>query len=602
MMKTSTKFLYLTFIISVLVYFYNIIRFPLFNNDFDPWVHYASMVQMEHVNQLYLSAYNGFPGILIIAIYMSKAFNVDLFTIVQWMPLFSGVLSTVVAAIFIKHLINYRNFQTSKDRITEEMDNNVVIFGCLLNTTISLFSLISSGMFWGQMFTASLLPIIIIKLMEINSSDSNRTLLEYFLVTSALFFIHDLTSFLLITFLSFTQLYLLSRKKGSIKGTLIVFISVLLFLMRYETLSLNISIISSLTVGETNYFYWYFIALFAVFAILIGFKKIKEKITPRAKLPRQMTKLKKLYSTMLLMVIAGILLAVVFFAAILPFIYSTFTGLSSSWFLYYGSNLVLLAPISIAGVIVLGRLLNLSISKIVLYCWVLTIIIVLALLFTLYILKLGVGALTFGRLATFMYPVLSIFAAFACVPIMQQRRKIKPGARKRSGLIAKHARLIVQASMLGGFCILVPLSIVGFNPPPSATLTRYWNVPSEQDTTSWIMQHVQDGSGVNVDYHLLEMALYYEIADSKNISVESAYKYYFLNTTSARVMLAPGKNYLIVVDDVMLNDSLSFTGGNVEQGTMKPLGNALLVTYDHASFLNKIYCSDSQWLYQYYSA
>lgn len=44
----------------------------------------------------------------------------------------------------------------------------------------------------------------------------------------------------------------------------------------------------------------------------------------------------------------------------------------------------------------------------------------------------------------------------------------------------------------------------------------------------------------------------------------------------------------------------SYSGGNVEHGTTKPLGNALLVAYDNASYLNKIYCTDSQWLYQYY--
>lgn len=600
MMKTSAKFLYLTFVVSVLVYFYNIIRFPLFNNDFDPWEHYANMIQMTQANQLDLTAYYGFPGIYIIAIYVAKAFNADLFTIVQWMPLFSGVLSTVVAAIFIRYIINHRNTQAVKDRITEETANNVVILGCILNTTISLFSLVSSGMFWGQMFTASFLPIIIIKLMEVNSSDSNHTLLEYLLMISALFFIHDLTSFLLITFLSFTQLYLLASKKGSVKGTLVVFISVLLFMLRYEALSLNISIVSSLTYGNTNYFYWYFIFLFAAFALLLCFKMIKEKIALHVKMPSQLNVVKKLYSTRLVMSIAGIMMSIVFFAYILPFIYSTFAGLSPAWFLYYGSNLLLLAPLSIVGVVVFGKLFNRNYAKIVLYCWILTIIFVLVLLFALYLLNLGVSALTFGRLATFMYPVLSIFAAFSGFVIFKQQPSIARNARTKKKWISKHGKLVLRASVLASFCILVPFSIVGFNPPANATLTRYWNIPSEQDTTSWITQHAQEKSIVNVDYHLVEMASYYELVNGTNSTIQSEYMYYFLNDPANRAKLASRQNYLILVDDVMLYDSLSYSGGNVEHGTMKPLGNALLVNYDNASYLNKIYCTDSQWLYQYY--
>nr|MDO8118320.1 hypothetical protein [Candidatus Sigynarchaeota archaeon] len=59
----SQTFLWISIIVSFLVYFYNIIRFPIFNNDFDPWQHYTMIEQMMASNTIDFNVYLGFPGL-----------------------------------------------------------------------------------------------------------------------------------------------------------------------------------------------------------------------------------------------------------------------------------------------------------------------------------------------------------------------------------------------------------------------------------------------------------------------------------------------------------------------------------------------------------
>ncbi|MEX2684174.1 MAG: hypothetical protein Q6373_021570 [Candidatus Sigynarchaeota archaeon] len=442
-----------------------------------------------------------------------------------------------------------------------------------------------------------------IKFVEINQHNENKLILEFLLVSTTLFFVHHLTSFLLVVFLSFTQLYLLINNKATIKGTLVTFIAVLIFLLRYEVLSLNLSIVTALTWGKTNFFYLYFIALGVVFVGAVLLRKIKYLLVPRLPRVKKIGIIKRLTSNLVLMAFAGVLLAIAFLAYIYPYILSFFTGLSPSWFLYYGSNLILLAPLAIAGVVIFGRLFNRTTLKAVVYCWVFTIIFVLVLLFAMYFLHLGVGALEFGRLATFIYPMMSIFAAFSIILIFDKRTKATTARPPKYSPIKmiQHFKPVMRVVALAGFCILMPFAVIGFNPPPSATLTRYWNIPSEQTTAAWIADVARNRtSWLNVDYHLLEVSKYYASAEKKDLPLGSNAYLYFLGNPANQAKLQLYRNYLILIDDVMLDTSLSYSDANAEHGVLPPLGRGHLATYDALPFLNLVYCTGSQWLYQCY--
>ncbi|NMC04342.1 MAG: hypothetical protein GYA24_03980 [Candidatus Lokiarchaeota archaeon] len=601
-MRTRTMLLGTSLVVSFLVYMYNVIRFPLFNNDFDPWVHQAIMDGMMATNTLDLDAYLGFPGLHVLVIYIAKMLGLDMFLVVKWFPVFTGVMSSLVAIAFIQHVVEHQFDNDARATVSPLAGDRIVAFGSILNTTVSLFSIVSSGMFWGQMLTAVLLPLIMIKFVELNQRNDNRLIIEFLLLTTTLFLVHHLTSFLLVVFLSFTQLYLMLNTKISIKAPLVTFIAVLVFLLRYEALSLNIGIVSALTWGKTNFFYLYFLGLAIAFLGAFALRKAKPIIAnmlPRVHKPGIV---KKLGSNLVLMTIVGVILAIAFLAYIYPYILSFFTGLSPSWFLYYGSNLLLLAPLAIAGVIVFGRLLNKTAMKAVVYCWVMTIIFVLALLFGMYFLHLGVGALEFGRLSTFIYPALSIFAAFSVVLILEKRNAgIKKPVDSIFAKVSKRVKPVIRIAILASFCILMPVAVIGFNPPPSATLTRYWNVLSEQTSISWIVETARNNtSKLNVDYHLLEMADYNSFKENKQLYPVSDANLYFLNKPENQEKLDEMCNYLILFDDVILDTSLSYSDANAEHGVLPALGRNHLKTYDALPFLNLVYCTSSQWLYQCY--
>ncbi len=602
MARTRWMFLWIPLLISFLVYFYNIIRFPIFNNDFDPWFHFTSIEQMMASNELELNTYMGFPGLHVLVIYIAITFNVNPFLVLKWFPLFTGVLSSLVAVVFTQNIIKHHLPKGKDDPISDDVCGKVVAFGCILNNTVSVFSLVSSGMFWGQMLTAALVPVILIKFVEINQHNENRLILEFILATTTLFLIHHLTSFLIVVFLSFTQLYLLFNAKATIKGTLVTFIAVLIFLLRYEALSLNLSIVTALTWGKTNFFYLYFIMLVVVFAGAFILRKLKPLIAHRLPRAQKLVPLKRLGSNLVLMALAGVLLAIAFLAYIYPYILSFFKGLSPSWFLYYGSNLILLAPLAIVGVIMFGRVLNKTIMKTVVYSWVMTIVFVLILLFAMYFLHLGVGALEFGRLSTFIYPMLSIFAAFAILVLHEkQGRKQGNATLSKTKKVIQHIKPITRVVILAGFCILMPVAVIGITPPPSATLTRYWNIPSEQTTAEWLAGRAENNtSWINVDYHMLEMSLYYCSKEDKDLHPGSNYFLSLLDNPQNQAKLEPRRNYLILLDDVMLDTSLSYSDANAEHGVLPPLGRDHLAIYDTLPFLNLVYCTDSQWLYQCY--
>nr|MDO8109490.1 hypothetical protein [Candidatus Sigynarchaeota archaeon] len=166
--------------------------------------------------------------------------------------------------------------------------------------------------------------------------------------------------------------------------------------------------------------------------------------------------------------------------------------------------------------------------------------------------------------------------------------------------ILKKAKSITRVAVIASFCILTPFSIIGFNPPPSATLTQYWNTPSEQATIMWIAQGARNDTRVNVDYHLYEMMRCYESIEGRDLAVGSSYFLYFLQQPPSRSQLLPGHNYLVLIDDVMLSSSLSYSSATVEHGVLPPLGDGQLAIYDNLTILNRIYCTDSQWLYQCY--
>ncbi|MHA1679943.1 MAG: hypothetical protein ACTSUE_02980 [Promethearchaeota archaeon] len=575
-------------VLSFLVNFYNITRFPLFNNSFDPWFHYT--IALREVNQglIDLSSYYGFPGIHVIMIYLSGLFNTDLSTIIRFLPLFSGVLSTFSMIYFLNYIVGLPSFQERGVSVVSR--EKIVLLGVLFNTTISLYSLVSSGIFWGQMFTASLLPPLFVKFIEVNKKPSKHNMLEYFLIVMALFFIHHLTSLLLITFLSFTQLYLVTNRKASIKGFLLSIICLIVFLIRVEVLDLQISIISDLTWGKTKYFYMYFLVLFLSFAVFYLFKKVKRKWR------NSVESLVSRYKIAVL-VLFGLGLAFIFLRYIMPYLMTQFGGLSNSWFIFYGSNLLLLGPFAVVGVLSFGKVLSNSTLRIVVYLWVSTIIFVLVMYFAMFLFNIPVDSLGFGRLSTFLYPFLSLFSGFSIVsPVLSSR-----SGRRRQKKFRRNMKRVgpaMKVAVLCTFSFLFPLSVIGFNPPPDYTLTRYWNVHSEQATVEFIADGVVDGSIVACDYHEQEMIKFYRFDRNSNFMVLSSQLYFRLDQPGVLSSLDSSKQYLILVDEVILEYSLSYFDSAAGHETQEPLGWDFLSTYDGMEELNKIYSTSSEWLYQ----
>ncbi|MHA1370728.1 MAG: hypothetical protein ACTSRA_13590, partial [Promethearchaeota archaeon] len=355
------KWIYITLLVSFLVYLYNIIRFPIFNNSFDPWSHYASAFEDLSRNELNLNAYNGFPGLHILTVYLSNVLGLDLYMVIRWLPLFTGVLSSAVVILFLRYILKL-DFPLSllehSRRLTIHQVEGIIIVGSILNSTICLFSVVSSGMFWGQMLTVPFIFLTLIKFLEINVDASSKNILEYFILITTLIVTHHLTCLITITFLAFTQCYLVIDKKSTLKGFLTTFISVLLFLIRYEILDLNLGIVSALTWQNTKFFYIFFLILLSLFPLLYLFKWW---VVPRLSLSKKLIKLPRNNQIMdrarlVLLSLGGIFLGYFFLDRVLPFLLSSFEGLSPSWFLYYGSNLLLLAPLSIAGVLIFGSL------------------------------------------------------------------------------------------------------------------------------------------------------------------------------------------------------------------------------------------------------
>ncbi|MEX2718595.1 MAG: hypothetical protein Q6370_020035, partial [Candidatus Sigynarchaeota archaeon] len=353
------------------------------------------------------------------------------------------------------------------------------------------------------------------------------------------------------------------------------------------------SIVTALTWGKTNFFYLYFILLAVVFAGAFILRKLKSLIMASLPQVKKLGFARRLGSNIVLMAIAGAILAVAFLAYIYPYILSFFVGLSPSWFLYYGSNLVLLAPLGIAGAIMFGRLFNKSTMKAVVYSWVMTIIFVLALLFAMYFFHLGVGALEFGRLSTFIYPMISIFAAFSILLLSKKgNNKDSRATRSMLDMMRKRIKPVARIVVLASFCILMPIAVIGITPPPSATLTRYWNTASEQTTAEWIAHRARNTTTLlNVDYHVLTISNYYNSKESKNLNLASSYYLYFLEKPQNYALLQIQRNYLILFDDVMLYTSFSYSDANAEHGVLPPLGRGHLATYNALPFLNLVYCT-----------
>jgi hypothetical protein len=578
-----------------MVYLYNIIRFPLFNNDFDALEHYLAAYLDLKNNALNLNDYNGFPGIYVLIIYISRATGIELYTIIKWFPLVTGCMSTL-ALIILYSFVAKLDTRFGQARDVKDLYQRVTILGVLISTTISLFSLNSSGIFWGQMLTASFIPLVLIKHLQINSSSApNGDLVEFMMLVMSMFLIHPLTCFLLVTYLSFMQGYLIVNQKATIKGSLVVAIMIVLFLLRFETSAVSISIVAYLTQDQADYFYLYFVALFSIFCIFYVLKTLILQLKNRSGFGSKFARFKILHFKTLLGASAFGILSVAFLVKVLPFITLQQTGLSGSWLFYYGSNLLLLAPLAAVGLLAFGNLFKKSPIKIIIYGWFLTSVIVLVLLLGLYLAGFNVGPLEFGRMATFLYPSLAFFSGFSAMLVGPHLVRVK----SRLGTALKHPwlRRTIPVAILAGFVILMPISVIGVIPPPSSTLTRYWNTESELTMATWSTTHALNYTTVNVDYHLQEMLDFYGVEAGKNLTVESFLYFISLDNATDAAMLDPNQSYLIVFDDVMLHYSYSYSQGNVEQGTVPPVSASLLSIYDNLTWMDKVYDSGSQWIY-----
>ncbi|MHA1792354.1 MAG: hypothetical protein ACTSVI_06890 [Promethearchaeota archaeon] len=582
---------FLTMLVSWLVYLFNIVRFPLFNNSFDPWFHLKIAQADLDANNLDLNAYNGFPGLQAVLIYVAKFTGFDLFTIVRWFPLISGFLSTMVMLVFLRDVNLFSRLEGKEHIFSRKELDELVIFGTLLNTTVSLYSLMSSGIFWGQMLIASLIPLLLIRFKELNQEPTNKGIIEFLLLFFAIIILHHLTSFFLVTFLTLAQMMLIYQKKSSLKAILTTTFAVLVFLIRYEALSLNISIVNQMTLGKTNYFYLYFLGVFLFFSLLTLFRKLIPKKSSEL-LKRGKSKLLILLLSLGIITLSGILLVY-----IIPYVLSAFKSLSITWFLYYGSNLILLAPLAITGVLIFGNLYKNTRYKIIIYTWVMTIIFVLLLLIAMYFLDLGVGVLEFGRLSTFFYPYACFFASFSLIIINSKKRVFNKNFIIK--LIKKYRRTI-KVTIIILFCILFPFSMIGFNPPPRSTLTRYWQTRSENRAINWVTNNSANESVLISDFRFTEMISYYESKNDKQIWQASDYRYYLLDGADGGSFLSPNTNYLIIVDDVIINYSFSYQNEDIEHGTIPALGNTILKEYNKLTFLDRVYCSDKIWIYSGY--
>lgn len=579
-------------LISFLVNLYNIVRFPLFNNAFDPWYHSTIILEASREGAIDLNSYSGFPGLHVLPIYLSEALGLDAYHVIRWFPLFSGTLSTIIMIYFLKYLSSRMNV-TKRKETDHESPDSMILIGSLFNTTLAVHSLISSGMFWGQALTASLLPLVLVKFVQVNKHPSRRIMLEYLLLVTVLFFVHHLTSFLLVTFLAFTQLYLVSRNDSSLKGFLMSFLAIMLFMVRYEVLQVDISIISDLTWGRTNFFYLYFVILFAGF---IGFIVVRKVLSKYLRGNGGINFLKSKGKAFALISL-GVAMSFAFFRYILPYLYNQFQGLSGNWFVYYGSNLVLLAPLAIYGVIVFGNKMDGTRERIVIYLWMATILCVLVMLFAMYLLNFSLGALEFGRLSTFIYPFLSVLSGYSFLTVSTKSRigkKIDVYLRK----LSRNYKVIVKAGVIALFCVLIPFSMTGFSPPPSSTLTRYYNTRSERTSMQFLGIHSHGQATLACDYHVFEMGRYFTTFYNSEYTVLSSYEYYYLDEPAYAGELNPNKTYLILVDEVMLEYSLSYTETDIDHKTREPLGDEILETYDSLVFLDKVYSSDTEWVYQ----
>lgn len=703
--------------ISAGVYLYNVIRFALFNNAFDPWYHAGLILQDEIAGTPAIDSYLGFPGLHILVGYLASAMRVPAASIITFLPVFTGTLSTLVMIVFVRWVLDRQGHGSQDARhhangsrvapdtpatipappatatlatpgtpatprapakppaasppgLDPRVAADVVLLAALLNTTISLYSLVSSGMFWGQMFTASLLPLVVIKFVEMNNGGPSRAIAEFLACAAALTIIHHLTSFFLITYLTACQVYLLVDRKASIKAVLATFLVVILFLIRYDLLRINLGIISYFTQDRTAYFYQYFVLLIAAGIILAIAKatipRLARHVATAPTIPRTarvtaraatsvVSRARALAVThrpfLVALFVAGI--AAGFLLAVFPAITGAFQGLAPSWFLYYGANLFLLAPLAIAGVLAFGALCRGSVIKVAVYSWLLVVLGVLLAMLLLTFLGIGVGSLEFGRLTTFIYPFMAALAGFAAIPLAATRATATPAGERVTPAVpvpatgttpatspttspapappATHPlpefafaappptsvprrsrlairiprRVVLKAAILVAFCVLVPVTIVGVVAPPEATLTRYWNTPSEQATVSWIQQRAPAGARLNVDYHVHLMAGYYgklyRLNDStgtgNGVAISVSPDYYFLDDPSIQASLAGRNGTLILVDEVQIHHSLSYSGAGVEHGTLPALGDGFLARYDNLTFLNKIHDSGHEWLY-----
>jgi hypothetical protein len=105
---------------------------------------------------------------------------------------------------------------------------------------------------------------------------------------------------------------------------------------------------------------------------------------------------------------------------------------------------------------------------------------------------------------------------------------------------------------------------------------------------------------VNVDYHLLEITGYYIAKENKVLNPTSDAYLYFLDAPQNQARLVHRQNYIILLDDVMLDTSLSYSDASAEHGVLPAPGRGHLATYDALPFLNLVYCTGAQWLYQCY--
>ena len=589
--------------VSIGVYLYNVVRFTLFNNAFDPWHHAIIIFQDDIAGTPAIDSYLGFPGLHVLVGFTSRVLGIPAFVIIKYLPAFAGALSTIVMVAFVKWLLAHRERRSNGEQepgsgrwnVNERVASDVILLAALLNTTISLFSLVSSGMFWGQMFTASFLPVVMVKFIEMNATSEARAVAEFFLCAMTLTLVHHLTSFFLFTFLTACQLYFLVVRKASVKGVLATGVVVTFFLLRYEALEVHLGIITYFTRDRTAYFYWFFILLFAGAGLLA----IARKVVP--KLPRPARRLTVIGNTLfsrhraLLVAAFAISLAGAFLAWVLPAITRGYGSLSGAWFWQYGSGLFLLVPLAIAGMFAFGSLYRGSRIKIVLHGWFLVITGVLLAILFLLVLGTIVGSLEFGRLTTFVYPFLAVFAGFGAIPLIARRRET--GSRRRWLRGIRPPKIVVKAAILGAFCILMPVTVVAVVPPPRTTLTRYWNTPSEQTAVSWIQQHAANGTVLNLDFHVEAMARYYRAYHGTDSRTSISREFYFLDDPAVQARLLHRNGTLILVDEVMLHVSVSFTGPDVDHGTLPPLGEDFIDTYDALPFLNKLYDSGHEWLY-----